>query len=144
MAMVERSVLIAHSARRMFDLVDAVERYPEFLPWCSQTRVDFRDELKTVATLHINYLSVKSHFTTENAKEYPTSMMIRLVDGPFRRLEGFWRFVPLADDACKIEFRLSYEFSSKVFEKIIGPVFGQIVNTFVDAFVRRAETVYGA
>lgn len=141
--MVEKSVLIERSAQEMFDLVDGVEDYPRFLPWCSQTRVEFRDEKKTVATLHINYHSVKSHFTTENEKDIPLRMTIKLVDGPFRRLEGLWHFLPLADNACKIEFRLSYEFSSKMFEKVIGPVFGKIANTFVDAFVRRADEVYG-
>jgi ribosome-associated toxin RatA of RatAB toxin-antitoxin module len=127
----------------MFNLVDRIEDYPQFLPWCSQTRLEFRDEKKTVATLFINYLSVKSHFTTENEKDFPLSMKIRLVDGPFRRLEGLWRFKVLNERACKIEFQLSYEFSSKVFEKVIGPVFSQIANTFVDAFVKRADFVYG-
>ena len=144
MALVEKSVLIERSAQQMFALVDHVEDYPRFLPWCSQTRVEFRDNRKTVATLHISYLSVKSHFTTENEKEIPLRMSIRLVDGPFRRLEGLWRFKPLAENACKIEFQLSYEFSSKIFEKIIGPVFSQLTNTFVDAFVKRADEVYGA
>ena len=143
MALVEKSVLIERSAQQMFDLVDRVEDYPQFLPWCSQTALEFRDEKKTVATLHINYLSVKSHFTTENDKEIPLWMSIRLVDGPFRRLEGLWRFKPLTQHACKIEFQLSYEFSSKIFEKVIGPVFSQIANTFVDAFVKRADQVYG-
>jgi len=143
MVMVEKSVLIARSAQQMFDLVDHCEDYPVFLPWCSQTRVEFRDDTKTIATLHINYLSVKSHFTTENEKTIPLRMNIKLVDGPFRRLEGLWCFKPLAENACKIEFRLSYEFSSKMFEKVIGPVFSQIANTFVDAFVRRADDVYG-
>ncbi|WP_263771485.1 type II toxin-antitoxin system RatA family toxin [Propionivibrio soli] len=143
MALVEKSVLIARSAEQMFDLVDNVEDYPEFLPWCSDTRVDFRDVTKTVATLHISFLSVKSHFTTENLKERPLRMSLRLVDGPFRRLEGSWLFRPLAENACKVEFKLSYEFSSRVFERIIGPVFGQITTTFVDAFVKRADEVYG-
>ena len=141
--MVEKSVLIERAAQQMFDLVDGVEDYPKFLPWCSHTRLEFRNEKKTVATLHINYLSVKSHFTTENDKEIPNWMSIKLVDGPFRRLEGMWRFKPLAENACKIEFQLTYEFSSKLFEKVIGPVFSQIANTFVDAFVRRADQVYG-
>ncbi len=144
MALVEKSVLIERSAQQMFDLVDRVEDYPQFLPWCSQTELTFRDDNKTVATLHINYLSVKSHFTTENDKETPLLMNIRLVDGPFRRLEGHWRFRPLTEQACKIEFQLAYEFSSKIFEKIIGPVFSQIANTFVEAFVKRAAQIYGA
>ncbi len=144
MALVEKSVLIAHSAERMFELVDRCEDYPAFLPWCSRTEVKFRDAGKTMATLHVNYHAVKTSFTTENDKEFPGLMKIRLIDGPFRRLEGSWHFRALTADACKIEFRLHYEFSSKLFEKIIGPVFGHIANTFVDAFVRRAEQVYGA
>jgi ribosome-associated toxin RatA of RatAB toxin-antitoxin module len=144
MALVEKTVLIEQSADRMFGLVDRCEDYPTFLPWCSETEVKYRDEHKTVATLHINYHSVKSSFTTQNDKVHPTSMSIRLVDGPFRRLEGSWRFKPLAENACKIEFQLHYEFSSKLFEKVIGPVFNHIANTFVDAFVRRASQVYGA
>lgn len=143
MALVEKSVLIERSARQMFDLVDCCEDYPQFLPWCSKTDLRFRDEHKTVATLHINYHSVKTHFTTENDKSAGDLMSIRLVDGPFRRLEGEWRFRALAENACKIEFRLHYEFSSRVFEKIIGPVFNHIANTFVEAFVRRAEQIYG-
>ncbi len=143
MALVEKTVLIEHSAERMFELVDRCEDYPAFLPWCSQTEVKFRDAARTVATLHINYHAVKSCFTTENDKVFPTSMLIRLVDGPFRRLEGSWHFKPLAEHACKIEFRLHYEFSSKLFEKVIGPVFSHIANTFVDAFVRRANQIYG-
>lgn len=143
MAVVEKSVLIERSAQQMFDLVDRCEDYPAFLPWCSQSRVEFRDDQKTVATLHINYLSVKSHFTTENEKLRPTTISLKLVDGPFRRLEGRWFFKQLAENACKVEFRLSYEFSSKLFDKVIGPVFSHIATTFVDAFVRRADDVYG-
>ena len=143
MATVERSILIAYSAQQMFDLVEDIEAYPRFLPWCERTRVDYRDEQKTIATLHINYLGVKSHFTTENEKRSPVFMSLKLVDGPFRRLEGGWHFRPLDEQACKIEFQLAYEFSSKLFDKMIGPVFGQICNTFVDAFARRAEQVFG-
>lgn len=143
MATVDRSILIGYSAQQMFDLVEGIEDYPVFLPWCERTQVDYRDAHKTIATLHINYLGVKAHFTTENDKDAPTFMRLKLVDGPFRRLEGSWRFNPLAENACKIEFQMAYEFSSKLFDKIIGPVFGQICNTFVDAFARRAEVVFG-
>lgn len=143
MALVEKTVLIEQSAARMYELVDYCEDYPQFLPWCSKTEVKFRDEHKTVATLHINYHSVKSSFTTQNDKVFPSSMKIQLVDGPFRRLEGAWVFKALAENACKIEFQLHYEFSSKLFEKVIGPVFNHIASTFVDAFVRRAAQVYG-
>lgn len=144
MAQVEKTVLIEHSAAQMFDLVDTCEDYPAFLPWCSRAEVLERNDIKTVATLHIGYRGVKTDFTTENTKIRPTEMRLRLVSGPFRQLEGIWRFKPLTENACKIEFQLTYDFSSKVFEKIIGPVFGQIANSFVDAFVRRADQRYGA
>lgn len=143
MALVEKTVLIERSAAQMFELVDRCEDYPAFLPWCSKTEVKYRDAERTVGTLHINYHAVKSSFTTENTKVFPESMVIRLVDGPFRRLEGAWSFKVLTENACKIEFRLHYEFSSKLFEKVIGPVFSHIANTFVDAFVKRAGDVYG-
>ncbi|MDR2366357.1 MAG: type II toxin-antitoxin system RatA family toxin [Zoogloeaceae bacterium] len=144
MALVEKTILIAHSAQQMFELVDRCEDYPQFLPWCSRTQCRFRDEKITVGTLHIDFHGIKSHFTTENSKEFPAAMHIRLVDGPFRKLEGFWHFRALREDACKVEFRLCYEFSGKLLEKVIGPVFSRIANTFVEAFVRRADQIYGA
>ena len=144
MAQVEKSVLVPHSAEQMYLLVDAPERYPEFLPWCGGVDLQQRDDHITVATLHIDYHGLKQNFTTQNTKTYPTLMDIKLVDGPFRHLEGVWRFVPLADDACKIEFKLHYEFSSHLVEKIIAPVFSHIANTFVDAFVTRADILYAA
>jgi len=142
MAQVEKSVLVPHSATQMYQLVDAPERYPEFLPWCGGVDLVQRDEGTTVATLHIDYHGLKQKFTTENTKVFPNLMDIKLVDGPFRQLEGVWRFIPLSDDACKIEFQLHYEFSSHLLEKIIAPVFSHIANTFVDAFVERAEIIY--
>lgn len=142
MAQVEKSVLVPHSATQMYQLVDAPERYPEFLPWCGGVDLKWRDEAITVATLHIDYHGIKQNFTTENTKTFPTLMDIKLVDGPFRHLEGVWRFIPLSEDACKIEFKLHYEFSSHLLEKIIAPVFSHIANTFVDAFVERAEIIY--
>lgn len=142
MAQVEKTVLVAHSAARMYALVDEVEHYPEFLPWCGGVDLLQRDERFTRATLHIDYHGIKQSFTTENEKTYPSLMDIKLVQGPFRHLEGVWRFVPLAEDACKIEFRLNYEFSNAFLERLIAPVFSHIANTFVDAFVERAEKVY--
>lgn len=142
MAQVEKTVLVGHSAARMYALVDEVEQYPQFLPWCGGVDLIKRDETHTSATLHIDYHGIKQNFTTENEKTFPGMMDIKLVHGPFKHLEGFWRFIPLAEDACKIEFRLSYEFSNVFLEKLISPVFSHIANTFVDAFVERADKVY--
>lgn len=144
MARVEKSVLVAHTPERMFELVDRVEDYPEFLPWCGGTELKWRDDLSTVATIHIAYLGIRQSFTTENAKIQPREMRIKLQDGPFAQLEGDWAFIPLGSDACKIEFRLQYVFSSRMLETVLAPVFSHITNTFVDAFVRRADEVYAA
>ena len=144
MARVEKSVLVAHPPERMFELVDRVEDYPVFLPWCGGTELKLRDEDHTVATIHIAYMGIRQSFTTENRKVRPRTMRIKLQEGPFAELEGDWQFLPLGEDACKVEFRLHYVFSSRILESLLTPVFSHITNTFVDAFVRRADEVYPA
>jgi ribosome-associated toxin RatA of RatAB toxin-antitoxin module len=143
MSEVRKSVLVGYSAHQMFTLVDEVEKYPEFLPWCGGASVSYRDQEKTRASILIDYRGIKQRFTTENRKELPHAMHIRLVEGPFRALDGSWRFRDLSGQGCKIEFLLHYEFSNRLLEKLVGPVFGYIANTLVDGFVRRAEKVYG-
>ncbi|KIF82565.1 type II toxin-antitoxin system RatA family toxin [Noviherbaspirillum autotrophicum] len=143
MAVVHKSVLLAYSAEQMFALVESIEEYPKFLPWCGGAEVRAREGSKVLAELTINYRGVKQSFSTENANTPPTSIEMRLVEGPFKQLHGTWSFKPLRSDACKIEFELNYEFSSRVLEQLIGPVFNMIANSFVDSFCKRAETVYG-
>ena len=144
MAEIAKSVLVQYTPEQMFSLVDAVERYPEFLPWCGGASVAHRDEQRTRATLLIRYRGVRQSFTTDNHKEPPRRIRMVLVDGPFRNLDGAWTFTPLAEAGCKVELRLHYEFSSKVLERLSGGVFGYIADTMVDTFVRRARSVYGA
>jgi ribosome-associated toxin RatA of RatAB toxin-antitoxin module len=143
MPQVVKSVLVPYTADQMFGLVDDVSRYPEFLPWCSDTEVVLQDAGITRATLHINYRGIKQRFTTENTKEPPRAMTMRLVDGPFRSLDGGWRFNDLDGRGCKIEFNLSYEFSNRLLGSLVGPVFAYIADTLVEAFVKRAGTLYG-
>jgi ribosome-associated toxin RatA of RatAB toxin-antitoxin module len=144
MAQVNKSVLVEHPAGAMFALVDQVECYPDFLPWCGGTEVKWRDEQTTIATIHIDYLGVKQSFTTENCKLAPSEMKLSLQDGPFTHLHGHWRFLALGETACKIEFGLSYAFSSRTLETLLAPVFSHIANTFVDAFVNRADKILAA
>jgi ribosome-associated toxin RatA of RatAB toxin-antitoxin module len=143
LAVVEKSVLVGYSPQQIFDLVDDVEHYPEFLPWCGGTHVISRDEQHTRATIRIAYHGIRQSFTTENAKQAPSLMEIRLIDGPFRQLDGTWRFVDLSGRGCRIEFRLHYESASRLLEKLVGPVFNYIANTFVESFIKRAERKYG-
>lgn len=142
MAQVEKTVLVMHSSEQMFALVDDVLQYPTFLPWCGGVDLHQRNDDITSATLHINYHGIKQHFTTINTKQFPSHMDITLKDGPFKHLEGHWQFIALREDACKIEFKLSYEFSNAILEKLIAPVFSHIANTFVDSFVSEAGKIY--
>ncbi len=143
MAEIEKSVLIGYSASRMYALVDAVEDYPKFLPWCGGSSVVRQNEGVTHATILIDYHHIKHSFTTENIRKPPELIMMTLVNGPFHNLDGHWRFIPLAENACKIEFRLHYTFAHIFLEKLVGPVFFMIANSFVEAFIQRAEEVYG-
>ncbi len=142
MALVEKSVLVPYSAEQMFALVDGVENYPQFLPWCGGSSVTSVDGNTVHATVHIDYHHVKQSFTTENLRQPPHYIDITLKDGPFKHLDGGWRFIPLSESACKIELQLHYEFSHKLLEKVFGPVFHYIANNLVEAFIHRAEKVY--
>jgi ribosome-associated toxin RatA of RatAB toxin-antitoxin module len=143
MAVVHKSVLLGYSAEQMFALVDKIDEYPKFLPWCGGAEIREREGDRVTATLKINYHGIKQSFTTENVNTPPTSIQMNLQEGPFKHLYGNWHFRPLREDACKVEFELHYEFSSRMLEQLIGPVFNMIANSFVDSFRKRAETIYG-
>ncbi len=143
MACVEKSVLISYSAAQMFALVEKVEDYPKFLPWCRSSEVVWRKEDGMRASITIDFKALQQTFTTENRHVPGESIEMRLIEGPFRNFNGQWKFKPLSETACKIEFKLDYEFSSKVLDQLVGPVFGGIAGTLVDSFVKRAEVVYG-
>jgi len=140
---VKKSVLIPYSAAQMFELVDRVEDYPAFLPWCAGARVLETHPGGKTAKLDIDYHGVRASFTTQNDNTPPTLIVVKLKDGPFRTLHGEWRFRALAAEACKIEFELQYEFATPLLDRAVGPVFSHIANSFIDAFVARAEALYG-
>jgi ribosome-associated toxin RatA of RatAB toxin-antitoxin module len=141
MRSVKKSVLVPYSAAQMFELVDRVELYPQFLPWCGGTQVLEQGENRKTARIDIDYHGVRAHFTTDNVNDPPRSIVVTLKDGPFRHLHGEWRFIALSEHGCKVEFDLAYEFATSLLDRVIGPVFSHIANTFIDAFVRRAESL---
>ena len=143
MAVVHKTVFLGYSAEQMFDLVAKVEDYPKFLPWCGGVNVIEKTDVALVACLAIHFRGVNQSFTTRNHNTRPAQMKMKLVDGPFKTMDGIWTFKALRADACKVEFDLHYEFSSMILEQLIGPVFGVIANSMVDSFCKRAETVYG-
>jgi ribosome-associated toxin RatA of RatAB toxin-antitoxin module len=146
---VNKSVLLWYSPHEMFDLVANIESYPQFLPWCQKAEILSRDDTSVTAKLHLSYAGVKQSFTTHNRYEAGKTLEVALVDGPFSDLLGLWKFHALQGlghepgSACKIEFDLRYKFSHRSLELLVSPVFDRIANTFVDAFVKRAEEVYG-
>ena len=147
MKTVNKSVLIWYSPEEMYALVTAVADYPLFLPWCDHTKVLSTDEAGMTAEIGISFGGIRQSFTTHNVHVDDKQVVINLVHGPFSKLEGEWNFVPLGDGtqrACRVEFTLNYGFANATLAKLVGPVFDKIAGSMVDAFVKRAEQVYGA
>lgn len=141
---ISRSALVAYSPAEMFALVSDIDSYADFLPWCSGSRVLKRDADEVRASIDISKGSLHKSFTTLNRVQRNKMIEMRLVEGPFRRLEGFWRFDPLGEgEACKVSLDLEFEFASRMLGMVVGPVFSQIANSLVDAFHERAVQVYG-
>lgn len=143
MPTIRKSALVRHSAQQMFDLVSGVEDYPKFLPWCSSTELLSKTDEEICGRIEISRLGVRQRFSTCNQIDPPHRMTIDLKDGPFRKLTGAWTFKTLREDACKVELVLDFEFSGRVIDKAFGGVFGQVANSLVDAFCKRADEVYG-
>jgi len=142
MTIVQKSALVKFSARQMFDLVNDIEAYPQFLPWCSGSRIIKRGEDMVEAEIIISKGGFKKAFSTRNKIDLGGKITVSLLDGPFSYLEGVWNFMPLREDASKISLDLEFEMSSKLASLAFGTVFHQICNTMVGAFTSRAKQVY--
>jgi ribosome-associated toxin RatA of RatAB toxin-antitoxin module len=140
---IARSALVPYAAARMFALVNEVERYPEFLPWCSAAAVREREADHLVAELEIRRAGIGHRFTTRNELEAPERMTLELVEGPFEHFSGEWRFTPLAEDACKVQLDLDFEYAGRILRAALGPMFNRSADTLVDAFCARARALYG-
>jgi len=146
MKTVHKSVLIWYSAEEMFSLIVDVARYPEFLPWCDHAAVLARDEHGMKAEIGIAFGGIRQVFKTRNEHVPGRRVKMKLVEGPFSRLDGQWKFTPLGGEqqrACKVELELHYGFENSTLGALVGPVFDKIAGSLVDAFVKRAEQVYG-
>ncbi len=144
MANIKKNALVSFSPQQMFCLVDDVNAYQEFLPWCSDSKELERGVAGVKAAVELSKGSVKKSFTTYNILTEYDSIEMQLVDGPFKHLHGFWYFKPLqGGKSCRIELDLSFEFSSRLVSLAIGPVFTTVANNLVDAFIGRAKTLYG-
>lgn len=140
---IARSALVAHSAARMFSLVGDIERYVEFLPWCTSANVREESADVVVAELEISRAGVRQRFTTRNALAPPERMTLELVEGPFDWFAGEWRFTPLAEDACKVELEMDFEYAGRIARTALAPFFAKAADEQVDAFVARARSIFG-
>lgn len=146
MKTVTKSVLIWFSPQEMYVLVTDVDQYPQFLPWCDRARVVNADEHGMTAEIGISFSGIHQTFTTRNTHVPNRQVAMTLVNGPFSRLDGEWDFAPIGDAtqrACKVTLTLNYGFDNATLGKLVGPVFDKIASSMVDAFVKRAEQVYG-
>jgi ribosome-associated toxin RatA of RatAB toxin-antitoxin module len=141
---VKRTALVPHSAEQMFVLVNDVEAYPQFLPWCRSTQVFESSSTHIRAQIEMALAGLSRSFTTHNSLCRPDRIDIELVDGPFRHLEGHWRFEALTEAACKVHLDLSFEVANSLFSMALTPAFEKICNSLVDAFSTRATRIYGA
>jgi ribosome-associated toxin RatA of RatAB toxin-antitoxin module len=140
---IRKSALVPYSAEEMYALVADIEAYGRFLPWCGGARIVAREADSVTAAIDIAYHGVRKTFTTRNRLEPGRRMELQLVNGPFKFLQGHWRFEALEERACKVALDLDFEFSNRLLALAVGPVFSQIANGLVDSFRKRAEEIYG-
>lgn len=143
MRRVSRSALVPHTAEHMFALVEDVDSYPEFLPWCNDVEVHSRQGNVVEATLELHRGKISRRFRTRNTMRPTEAMSLELVSGPFRHLSGGWEFLGLGDAGSKVSLHMEFEFDSRALDVLIGRYFEQICNALVDAFTQRANEIYG-
>ncbi|NJN52459.1 MAG: type II toxin-antitoxin system RatA family toxin [Gammaproteobacteria bacterium] len=141
MPRVNRSALLPYPAAKLFELVNDVARYPEFLPWCSKAEVVSASPEEMVAALTIQKGGLSERFTTRNFLSFPDTIELELVDGPFARMQGLWRFTALGH-GCKVELDIEFEYSRGIMQRVIGGVFSHATSSLVDAFCVRARALY--
>lgn len=144
MPSITRSALVMFSAKQMYELVNNVDDYPRFLPGCVASRVVEQSEHSITAALDVAKAGIRKTFTTRNRLERDHKIDMELVDGPFKSLSGGWTFIPLDEDACKVELKLHFEFKSRLVELAFGGIFKELTNAMVHAFSERAREVYGS
>lgn len=139
---ISKNALVPYSAKQMFSLVDDIEKYPEFLPWCGGATVVSREPETVTAELKISHSGFEESFTTKNFNTLPDKIQMTLVNGPFKTLTGDWIFEQLGEDGCKVSLDLEFEFKNKILDLTLGPLFSKIANTLMDAFIERANIIY--
>lgn len=143
MTQIHRSALVAYSDQQMFQLVNDIEAYPQYMDGCIGAEVLERSESEITARLDLSKMGMRYSFTTRNHLVEPETMDMCLVEGPFRQLKGLWSFRALAENACKVSLDLEFEFNNGLVAKAAGKWFESVANELVDGLCRRAQQIYG-
>lgn len=143
MAKISRSALVMYSCEKMYDLVNDVEAYPEFIPNCADAKCLSKTDDTMEGALQISKAGISKWFSTVNKLTKNQQIELTLKDGPFKSLSGVWTFIELDEKACKVELNIDFEFSSKMIELAFGGIFNHVVTNMVTAFTQRAKQVYG-
>jgi ribosome-associated toxin RatA of RatAB toxin-antitoxin module len=143
MANVCTSVCVNYTPMEMYDLVNDVQAYPSYIPLCKEVKLLAKTSDKLRATITMAKGKIKLSFTTENSMEAGRTIHMKLVEGPFKRLNGVWRFEPCGTDGCEATFRIDFEFANALLGMAFGGFFKEVSETMIDAFCREAAKKYG-
>jgi ribosome-associated toxin RatA of RatAB toxin-antitoxin module len=143
MPRVHRSALLPYPPEQLFGLVSDVAAYPEFVPWCEKAEVLSQTDREQLAALTLRKGPVRERFVTRNTLHYPERIELALEHGPFRHLQGTWRFVPLGEAGCKVELEMDFELTHRIWQRMFGALFSRVVDSLVDSFRERARRLYG-
>lgn len=143
MAKVSRTALVPYTPLQMYELVNDIPAYAEFLPWCHEAKVLESGEDFIVASIAIAHSGIRQSFTTRNTLQTGEKIHMHLLEGPFRYLDGYWQFHSLGEEGCKVTLDLDFEFSNRLIGLTFGKMFNKIATTLIEAFVKRAQDIYG-
>lgn len=143
MPIIKRSAIVPYSAKEMYDLVNEVVLYPQFLPWCKSSDILMVTEEEIRARLHLSWMGLEKTFSTSNRLQPPKMIEISLLDGPFHYLQGFWQFTSITPLSCRVQFDLNFELHNVIIDKMLGTILAQIANNLVESFCKRAIQIYG-
>lgn len=143
MTEISKKAVVPYTPSEMYALVNDIESYPVFLPWCTAAKISNKKDESLIATLSLAMGKIKQSFTTENTMREGSRIDMRLIEGPFKHLTGYWKFNPEDEQSCHIQLHMNYEFKNKIIKYTLGKMFYTVMNTMVESFVQRAQQVYG-
>jgi len=143
MTEISKTAVVPYTPSEMYALVNDIESYPVFLPWCTAAKISNKKDESLIATLSLAMGKIKQSFTTENTMREGSRIDMRLIEGPFKHLTGYWKFNPEDEQSCHIQLHMNYEFKNKIIKYTLGKMFYTVMNTMVESFVQRAQQVYG-